>query len=366
MGTHRYKITINAAPQKPITYTYKYDKTEGIELKISKQKVAVSFQMTTKKEHDDIISFRVRLVKDALRKAHLLHAISFDSSLTVKKIIVVIDDEERIYTSTTTGFPFFFSMLDSKNFGWGQSWSQNQIEAVLSGTKTQTENDYRFISLFSYLAGQSKQFEIDRFTCLWTAMNAHYNHIAKCYEDRLCQELCLSSRKEIKKKQRLLENDAGSISALLEILEIGNIKPRRAEKETNIKDYGALKDYLHELDEPEVISLHEDLYNHRTDMDYVPEGRLGEHLKTCIEHAKMSAYAYILLEYAYYLRCKYVHGNKATILFAAYHDAELAALRVVNYFLAEHLKQSIPAMFDENYFTDEMYQCCKNNNCRKN
>jgi ATP adenylyltransferase/5',5'''-P-1,P-4-tetraphosphate phosphorylase II len=71
MGTHRYKITINAAPQKPITYTYKYDKTEGIELKISKQKVAVSFQMTTKKEHDDIISFRVRLVKDALRKAHL-------------------------------------------------------------------------------------------------------------------------------------------------------------------------------------------------------------------------------------------------------------------------------------------------------
>ena len=38
MGTHRYKITINAAPQKPITHIYKYDKTDGIELKISKQK----------------------------------------------------------------------------------------------------------------------------------------------------------------------------------------------------------------------------------------------------------------------------------------------------------------------------------------
>lgn len=97
-------------------------------------------------------------------------------------------------------------------------------------------------------------------------------------------------------------------------------------------------------------------------MEYVPEGRLGEHLKTCIEHAKMSAYAYILLEYAYYLRCKYVHGNKATILFAAYHDAELTALRVVNHFLSEYLKQVIPVMFDENYFTEAMYQCCKNSN----
>ena len=359
MGTHRYKITINAAPQKPITYTYKYDKTEGIELKISKQKVAVSFQMTTKKEHDDIISFRVRLVKDALRKAHLLHAISFDSSLTVKKIIVVIDDEERIYTNTTIGFPFFFSMLDSKDFGWGKSWNQSQIQKVLLGTKTQTENDYRFISLFSYLAGKSKQFEIDRFTCFWTAMNAHYNHIAKCYEDRLCQELCLSSRKEIKKKQRLLGDDAGSISSLLKILEIGNTKPSRAEKEANIKDYGALKDYLQELDEPEIIALYGDLYNHRTDTDYVPEGELGKHLKICIDQAKMSAYAYILLEYAYYLRCKYVHGNKTTVLFAAYHDAELAALRVVNCFLSKYLKQAILAMFNENYFTEEMYQCCK-------
>ena len=356
MGTHRYKITINAAPQKPITHIYKYDKTEGIELKISKQKAVVAFQMTTKKEHNDIISFRVRLVKDALRKAHLLHALSFDESLTVKKIAVMIDDDEKIYTNSAAGFPFFFSMLNSKNFGWGQSWDQNQIQKVLAGTKTQTENDYRFISLFSYLAGQSKQFEIDRFTCLWTAMNAHYNHIAKCYEDRTQSEEDGANSK----RPKLLGNDADTIGALLRILECGSKKPSRAEKETNIKDYGALKDYLHELDEPKVISLHEDLYNHRTDMDYVPEGRLGEHLKTCIEHAKMSAYAYILLEYAYYLRCKYVHGNKATILFAAYHDAELAALRVVNYFLSEYLKQEIPAMFDENYFTEEMYQLCKN------
>ena len=151
MGIHRYKVTINATPRKPIVYTYKYGNTDGIVINASRQRVDIAFQMTTRKEYDDIISFRVRLVKDALRKAHLLHAISFDESLTVKKITVTVDDEERIYTDSMNGFPFLSSMLDSKNFGWKQSWNQNQIETVLLGTKTQTEDDYRFISLFSYL-----------------------------------------------------------------------------------------------------------------------------------------------------------------------------------------------------------------------
>lgn len=360
MGTHRYKITINAAPQKPITYTYKYDKTEGIELKISKQKVAVSFQMTTKKEHDDIISFRVRLVKDALRKAHLLHAISFDSSLTVKKIIVVIDDEERIYTNTTTGFPFFFSMLDSKNFGWGQSWSQNQIVAVLSGTKTQTENDYRFISLFSYLAGQSKQFEIDRFICLWTAMNAHYNFISDCFDEHLKKKSNADTQADLSSKGQVRRNDRAAMSKLVRILGCGVETPSEAMRNENAKDYGAMKDYLQQISIPEIEQFHAALYRCRCDHTYVPEGSMGSHLKKCMEHSHLSAYAFILLAYAYYLRCKYVHGNKTTVLFAAFHDAELAALRVVNYFLSEYLKQEIPAMFDENYFTEEMYQLCKN------
>ena len=41
MGIHRYIITINAAPQKPITYTYKYGNPDGNELKVSKQKAIV-------------------------------------------------------------------------------------------------------------------------------------------------------------------------------------------------------------------------------------------------------------------------------------------------------------------------------------
>ena len=358
MGTHRYKITINAAPQKPITYTYKYDKTEGIEIKISKKKAVVAFQMTTKKEHEDIISFRVRLAKDAFRKAHLLHALSFNESLTVKKIAVTIDDEERVYTNSTSGFPFFFSMMDSEDFGWKQLWKQSQIDAVLSSTKTQTENDLRYVSLFSYLAGQSKQFEIDRFICLWTAMNAHYNFILDCFDEHLKKKSNADTQADMSSKGQVRRNDRAAMSKLVRILGCGIETPSEAMRNKNAKDYGAMKDYFQQLPILEIGQFHTALYRNRCDRTYVPEGNMGSHLKKCMEHSNLSAYAFILLPYAYYLRCKYVHGNKATILFAAYHDAELAALRVVDYFLSEYLKQAIPAMFDKNYFTEAMYQKC--------
>ena len=359
MQKYRYTLTINGVPQKPIIYTYKYGSTDGIELKVSNKKVLISFHMTVKKDFENIAYCRVNLVRDALRKAHLLYALLFNASLPVNKIIVSINDNKRVYTKQIQGFPFFFSMLNSENFGWEQGWSKEQWSAVLSGTKTQTDNDYRFIALFAYLSGQSKTFEIDRFTCLWTAMNAHYNHIAKCFEDRLCQEFDYSSRKEIKSENKMLENDARSIGAVLRILECGNKKPSRNEKDTNIKDYGALKEYLQSLTQPETEALYNDLYAHRNELDYIPSGELGLHLKTCITHAKMSAYGYMLLEYTYYLRCRYIHGGKATVLFATPQDVELSALRVVNYFLSEYLKQTIPAMFDSSYFTDAMYEKCK-------
>jgi hypothetical protein len=145
------------------------------------------------------------------------------------------------------------------------------------------------------------------------------------------------------------------MSKLVRILGCGKEVPSEKVRNANAKDYGALKDYLQYLSDSELKQFHISLYEHKSDLTYSPDGAVGDHLKKCIKHANVSAYAFVLLAYAYYLRCKYIHGNKTTILFAAYHDAELAALRVVNYFLSEYLKQAIPETFNKNYFTEGMY-----------
>ena len=53
------------------------------------------------------------------------------------------------------------------------------------------------------------------------------------------------------------------------------------------------------------------------------------------------------MDYAYYMRCKYLHGNKATVLFSAANDPEISAFRCLNVFLGNYLRNVIPEMFRE-------------------
>ena len=63
-----------------------------------------------------------------------------------------------------------------------------------------------------------------------------------------------------------------------------------------------------------------------------------------------------MLDYAYYIRCNYLHGDKAAILFTANSDPELAAFRTLNLFLGEFLKETLPRVFRDDWFTEDTYR----------
>ena len=88
---------------------------------------------------------------------------------------------------------------------------------------------------------------------------------------------------------------------------------------------------------------------------WFPEGPLGDHLRECCALSGASAWGFLCLDYAYYIRCNYLHGDKTTILFTAATDPELAAFRTLNVFLGEFLKEMIPLVFRENWFTEGTY-----------
>ena len=56
-------------------------------------------------------------------------------------------------------------------------------------------------------------------------------------------------------------------------------------------------------------------------------------------------YGFILCEYAYYLRCKYFHGNRTITLLSTYNEREVCILRLLCYFLDRFLIENIPGMF---------------------
>ena len=77
--------------------------------------------------------------------------------------------------------------------------------------------------------------------------------------------------------------------------------------------------------------------------------KLGE----CAARFGVSLFSYLLLIYPYHLRCKFLHGNRSTLLVAAYNDYEINVLRAVNYFLRCFLNREIPKMFREDFWTKQ-------------
>lgn len=66
------------------------------------------------------------------------------------------------------------------------------------------------------------------------------------------------------------------------------------------------------------------------------------------------SYVFVILQYAYSLRCELFHGNKAAPIFSFYNDRSIGELKVVNYFLDSYLSNEIPLLFTTNYY-DSMH-----------
>ena len=357
MAKHTYIIAINRLPasREPIDYTFRQTKCT---LTCSRDAAAVRFSMGVAKTFEDLVSFRVDLVKDAMRKMYLFHAMRYDSRLHVRSVTVTIDEETKVYTQGYPGFPFLYSMLTCKELGLPESWHDREfLTAVLTATKSKSDNDCRYACLFSFLAGTGKVYESEKFTCYWTALNAHYNYLMECYKQTLAAKNGAAKYDDLPKGKRFKGGDSTSIGALLRVLGCGDAMSSQAQRTgSHRSEYGAVKSLLRAYDRGQLRDLYDELLAHRTDYAWLPDGPLGDHLAQCCTRTCQTPWGFLLLDYAYYIRCNYLHGDKATILFSAANDPELAAFRALNVFLGEYLKEAIPQMFREDWFTEDMYR----------
>ncbi len=352
---HTYIITINRLPATREPIEYKFRQTQCV-LTCTKDAASVRFEMGVKKTHEDLISFRVDLVKDAMRKMYLLHAMRYDARLRVRSVSVTIDGEPQIYEQGYPGFPFLYSMLTAKRLDLPESWHDREfLTTALTATKSKSDSDPRFVCLFSFLAGTGKAYESEKFVCYWTAVNALYNHIFACANPFHAARGKVRFDDTAFNKQ-VLAGDAVGLSILLRLFGAGKGVSSKQERTDHRSQYGAVKSHLRHIPREEFPALYRDASAHRSDPAWTPEGTLGEHLRECCDRTKSSCWGFLLFDYAYYIRCNYLHGEKAPILFTAATDPELAAFRCLNVFLGEFLKEIIPVIFREDWFTADTYR----------
>ena len=350
---HTYIIAVNQFSYgQDDLCTYTYNRTP-FEISARDNRAQVKYQLTTVKSAEAVI--RGTYAGDALRKMHLYHIMRSGGPLHVRKIIVSIDGVCTTFTREDPGFPFVITMLGTRDLGLPDVWKDHAFhQTVLGATKTAAADDLRFVCLYSFLAGTGKRFQVDRFTCYWTAINAHYSYLLSRYRETDD----MKALAENKQKKLNTGGERTAISALLNVLGCGSSKSPKSFGD----NYRDLLYSFRRIDRSQLDSLYDQLYAHRTAPGYIPPGYdedprdLGcqlQALRQLDPGLTTSAYGCILLDYAYYMRCEYLHGSHTPPLFVNSNDPEIAAFRVLNLFLERYLKDHIPAMFGDNWMDEE-------------
>ena len=349
MAKHKYEVIINT-PCKSQEAVYDYGSIKNISIAVEKQKAHIKYEVGALRTAEDILKFRYKDFRDAYRKVILLHAIRFNSGLEIKKIIVKIDEESFLFDKDHDEigfFPYMFSMIKKKDLELGESWKELEKD-IVKLTGTQIKEDLRFSAAYSFLASKNREFLVDRFANLWTAMNAYYSFVAKMYEEKTMEDYKLDS---LTGKLKVFGRDAESMGLVSWLIfpQYTDISDKERLKALWKNNYDVEKNI-----EKYKISDIQELYN--ASIEEMQGKTLPEEYKILSNRASVfnvNLYQFFTLIYPYNLRCKYFHGNSPTILLAAYNDYELRALELVNYFLTQFLNKVIPDLFKEDFWNDE-------------
>ena len=398
---YSYEIVLNdkCNEKTSVHKAFSFNRT-SIDMYIDQGKATFRFQMKVKRSVVDFLlghegtggkrqksNYDVFLFRDLYRKAILLHAILYNSGMEVSRIVFMIDGEIEELSkdknpirsiSRNDNFPYVFSMIsDVTELGLDSSWKK-LADVICATTKTFVTSDLCFSSMYSYLASKNKFYYVDRFTCLWTSMNAYYSFIADCYGDFVkkdlgeelkarsvyCDEwddksiepkgtLAMSSEAKqiglaawmtypegVEPKYTIMSDDPGKLSGLWEInLGKGPVRHRIDRLLQIDNDYEVARLYE--------VAL-EDLRGERK----IDEEGWKELSEIAEKVFNVKLFIFLLYIISYNQRCNLLHGDSATLLISMFGDPELSRLNVINYFLYRFLNKEIPKMFDENYWTD--------------
>ncbi len=364
MAKKELKIIINRRCNNRNPFIYSAGSTKGIELHVVNNGAMVRVTMDSKKNtHEDLRYFRNAVLKDAFRKVFFLHALRYDYNLEPHKIIMSIDGDERIYDKETEGFPFLYSMISKVAMGLPDSWKEPElIQRFLGLSKSKSDEDLMSIAVNAFLASKGREYVIDRFTNLWTSMNAYYKYVGSMYntyiENKVYRnkEIVEQLPAEIKAKGDIIETNLKLVpnkerermGFLMKCLEP---KPESekldagyfngVEKKKKRAARHKFEEELHRLpieDRPRLYDYAEELLKGR-------EAKKEDEFYYFHELSQtmgQKLFFFLIFEFPYYCRCNYVHGEKSIFLLAYANDYQLSVLYAAGYFVERFLLEMIP------------------------
>jgi len=256
-------------------------------------------------------------------------------------------------------FPAIHTLLPSEPVSLPESWQAPEfLTYLLQICKSKSEEDQRFSGIESFLAAQGRKYEIDRFTNLWTAMNALYSNTAL-----RCRQHIENACGLTEKLPDIAGTDSASMTLFMRLMKANPSASVLKTQQLNQKVFRELGDRLAEMDDEQIKALYTDSKNQalqgkpskNTLAKKYPS--LEDFIMDKNQAIKLELFFLLLFWFPYICRCSFLHGRKPTILTAFADEYELQYLHKVNIFLQCFLAENLPQELFSQYDTKLLIEC---------
>lgn len=305
---------------------YKFSSTKDIKLFISEGNFLLDYTIKAKTEVTKIVDSM--LVYDALIKASIIHFIFYSKELNLEKLTIEFNSKEYVYP--TESRVILHSLVKgtlirkiSENFQ-----KDFFIKTFLNTSKS--NYDSRFSALFSLIISKSKSYEIERLQNLWIAMNGTYGFyfgeiVKKIIRPENTQErtqlkfFCFFNDFDMNVIQRSKSDEIGK--------KITKILVNIPLVQTYTRDY---------FESDMCKDQREKIYKILQENDIT-----------------LKPYEYLIIYYAYYLRCNFFHANKPIPIIYLDKKQEWRTIQFINDLLEEYLDKTLVLFFDDNFLLSQ-------------
>lgn len=311
---YKYELIINADIKKSEIFEYAYSQTKSILLRCLKGKAKLEFKLTKDYSNNIDNSYLNSLVQDGIKRIALVHLISFNQPIDIKSVWISINDgnEELLDADITERFVLNSMINCSLVEPLPDSLRKKDfIASVISVSKS----DYgsNMASLFAYLISKQQRYDMQKFLYTWISFNGFY----KAMYPKL--------------------NDKTGIEAIVRKYGYGT----EISSSNNRSKIGkSIMLYLNGLDKIDYKELQ------NSDSQIAKE--ITKRLLYDDKKLDISAYGYLMTDFAYYLRCTLFHANKPVLLFSFEGDMELKAIRIAQHLLDGFITEHLSELFKEN------------------
>ncbi|WP_303836722.1 hypothetical protein [Ruminococcus flavefaciens] len=348
---NNYSIYLNSIQEQyDYSFEYQYFK-KSVYIKLSPNSALIELERTTDYKTDDISTGQNNVLCNAIKKTCLIHLLIYSQSLQIVYMKIFKNNIESEYSLNNHNMAEIYSLVNGElNPPFSDEWKERSfIESILNLKKV--ECDSRISALLSLICAKNKTYNIERFVNLWISFNGMYSFFSKLHELDTCNEskqleLFISqfNQGDYKLTRELSSSIANKVTDLLKNYKIDDIDCRWLNDSSNRKINTKVRSIIKEVVKNK-IGIYKKAPN--------PNKQKINQLRAFLKYNN-TAYTYLLVEYAYYYRCKYIHANTSLPLLCYENEYEIKCIALVNRLLEDYICNNLYKWFSEDYIKHEL------------